>query len=481
MASGVNPNLMGTLNLNKNDVNKEIHNRNLTIKEIYSIFGPLMVTHKLIELDDDFKKYLLLDGINLGTEEKKLISRDISDKIINEIKTYEYVFIKLNSKAPVDSEFLCLQLKCYSLDDILSLLKGSERLNKVFNPYSKNYLIIKPWYKIEHKNEFRCYLINKRLKGISQKYINLYEEYEDIDKIRDCIIEYIYSKEVKEALDKVEIDDMGLHYMIIDLVYMPKKNKVKIIDVETLIEGGNDIIIEEDNNTNINNNDLIDKKNSNVNLKKVYLLKMSSGINPNLMGTLNLNKNDTNKEVHNRNLSIKEIYSIFGPLMITYKLIEIDNDFKKYLMLDGISVGPEEKKLICRDISDQILSEIKTHDYVFIKFNSKAPTDSEFLCLQLKCYSLDDILALLKGSSRLNDVFNPYSKNYLIIKPWYKIEHKNEFRCYLINKRLKGISQKYINLYEEYDDIDKIRECIIEYMYSKEVKEALDKVVIDDM
>ena len=61
---------------------------------------------------------------------------------------------------------------------------------------------------------------------------------------------------------------MGLHYMIIDLVYMPKKNKVKIIDVETLIEGGDDIIIEEDNNTNTNNTnniDLNDKKNANLN------------------------------------------------------------------------------------------------------------------------------------------------------------------------------------------------------------------------
>ena len=199
---------------------------------------------------------------------KKLISRDISDKIVNEIKTHDYVFIKLNSKAPTDSEFLCMQLKCFKLDDILALLKGSEKLNKVFNPYLKNYLIIKPWYKIDHKNEFRCYLINKRLKGISQKYINLYEEYDDIDKIRECIIEYIYSKEVKEALDQVEIDDMGLHYMIIDLVYMPKKNKVKIVDVETLIEGGNDIIEEEDNNTDMNK-DLNDKKNQNVNnLKK---------------------------------------------------------------------------------------------------------------------------------------------------------------------------------------------------------------------
>ena len=268
MASGINPNLMNTLKLNTNDLNKEAHNRNLTIKEIYSIFGPLMITHKLIELDNDFKKYLLLDGISVGTEEKKLISRDISDKIVNEIKTHDYVFIKLNSKAPTDSEFLCMQLKCFKLDDILALLKGSEKLNKVFNPYLKNYLIIKPWYKIDHKNEFRCYLINKRLKGISQKYINLYEEYDDIDKIRECIIEYIYSKEVKEALDQVEIDDMGLHYMIIDLVYMPKKNKVKIVDVETLIEGGNDIIEEEDNNTDMNK-DLNDKKNQNVNnLKK---------------------------------------------------------------------------------------------------------------------------------------------------------------------------------------------------------------------
>jgi len=265
MASGINPNLMNTIKLDNKEINNNnSHNRNLTIKEIYSFFGPCMITHKLIELDDNFKKYLKLDGISIASEEKKLISRDISDKIVNEIKTHDYVFIKLNSKAPTDSEFLCIQLKCYTLDDILSLLKGSERLNQVFNPYSKNYLIIKPWYKIEHKNEFRCYLVNKRLKGISQRYINMYEEYDDIDKIRDCIIEYIYSKEVKEALDQIEIDEMALHYMIIDVVYMPKKNKVKIVDVETLIEDANDVIIDEENKANEKPDD---KKNVN-NVKK---------------------------------------------------------------------------------------------------------------------------------------------------------------------------------------------------------------------
>ena len=251
MESSQSPNTINNNNTemsNKNDLNgKESHNRNLTIKEIYNIFGPLMITHKLIELDDDFKKYIMLDSISLAQEEKKLISREISDKITAEIKKHDYVFIKLNSKSAIDSEFACVQLKCFNLDEILVLIKASERMYKVFNPYGQNYLILKPWYKIEHKNEFRCYLVNKRLKGISQRYIDSFEDYDDIDKIRECIIEYIFSKEMKDILDKIEIDENDLHYMIIDLVYMPKKNRVKIVDVETLIEGGDVLDLNENN------------------------------------------------------------------------------------------------------------------------------------------------------------------------------------------------------------------------------------------
>ena len=253
---------------NKNDLNgKESHNRNLTIKEIYNIFGPLMITHKLIELDDDFKKYIMLDSISLAQEEKKLISREISDKITAEIKKHDYVFIKLNSKSAIDSEFACVQLKCFNLDEILVLIKASERMYKVFNPYGQNYLILKPWYKIEHKNEFRCYLVNKRLKGISQRYIDSFEDYDDIDKIRECILEYIFSKEMKDILDKIEIDENDLHYMIIDLVYMPKKNRVKIVDVETLIEGGDILDFNENIETISDNKDMntIEHKNHNVN------------------------------------------------------------------------------------------------------------------------------------------------------------------------------------------------------------------------
>ena len=260
-------NLMSTINMNNNDANaKESHNRNLTTKEIYSLFGPLMITHKIIELDENFKKYIMMDSISLDPEDKKLISREISDKIQAEIKTHDYVFIKLNSKAATDSEFMCVQLKCFSLDDILTLIKASERIRKVFNPYGQNLLIIKPWYKIEHKNEFRCYLINKRLKGISQRYINSFEEYDDIDKIRECIIEYIFSKELRDILDKIEIDENDLHYMIIDLVYMPKKNRVKIVDVETLIEGSNNSDLTEMQTNSENALNTIDSKNPNLNV-----------------------------------------------------------------------------------------------------------------------------------------------------------------------------------------------------------------------
>ena len=271
MESSQSPNTIYNNNTemsNKNDLNgKESHNRNLTIKEIYNIFGPLMITHKLIELDDDFKKYIMLDSISLAQEEKKLISREISDKITAEIKKHDYVFIKLNSKSAIDSEFACVQLKCFNLDEILVLIKASERMYKVFNPYGQNYLILKPWYKIEHKNEFRCYLVNKRLKGISQRYIDSFEDYDDIDKIRECIIEYIFSKEMKDILDKIEIDENDLHYMIIDLVYMPKKNRVKIVDVETLIEGGDILDFNENIETISDNKDMntIEHKNHNVN------------------------------------------------------------------------------------------------------------------------------------------------------------------------------------------------------------------------
>jgi hypothetical protein len=72
---------------------------------------------------------------------------------------------------------------------------------------------------------------------------------------------------MKDILDKIEIDENDLHYMIIDLVYMPKKNRVKIVDVETLIEGGDILDFNENIETISDNKDMntIEHKNHNVN------------------------------------------------------------------------------------------------------------------------------------------------------------------------------------------------------------------------
>ena len=56
--------------------------------------------------------------------------------------------------------------------------------------------------------------------------------------------------------------------MIIDLVYMPKKNRVKIVDVETLIEGANNFELNENPQANNENPiNTIDSKNVNPNKK----------------------------------------------------------------------------------------------------------------------------------------------------------------------------------------------------------------------
>ena len=205
----------------------------MSLKEIYSIFEKFFTKFAIVDLDENFNQFLENDSIMLDQESKKLINETISKRIINLIEKFEYVFVKLNEKAPTDAQFMLTQLKCFNIDNIISVIKASEKCLNTFNVSKQNFLIIKEWYKIEHKFEFRCYFINRKLKGISQRYINLFEEYEDIDKIRLCIINFV-NYDIKEYLEKIEIGNNNLNYMIIDLVYIPKRNKVKIIDVEIL-------------------------------------------------------------------------------------------------------------------------------------------------------------------------------------------------------------------------------------------------------
>ena len=206
---------------------------NYTLKDLYKFFDKYFTNYTIIEFNSRIHYLLKKDSIMLDNESKKLISKDLLDKINDTIFKYDYCFIKFNDKSAIDAEFLVTQLKCFNIDHIITLIKGSERCLKTFNFFRKNYLILKEWYKIQKKFEFRCYIINKKLKGISQRYINFYENYEDILKIRKCIIDF-YNNNLIECLNKFEINENENNFMIIDLIYLEKKNKCKIIDVEIL-------------------------------------------------------------------------------------------------------------------------------------------------------------------------------------------------------------------------------------------------------
>jgi hypothetical protein len=244
----------------------------MSLKELYSIFEKYYTKYAIVDLDENFNQFLENDSINLDQESKKLINDTISKRIMNLIEKFDYVFVKLNDKAPIDADFMLTQLKCFNIDDIISVIKSSERCLENFDKTKQNFLIIKEWYKIEHKFEFRCYFINKKLKGISQRYIDLYEKYDDIDKIRNCIINFV-NNDIKDCLDKIEIKNDELNYMIIDLVYASKRNKVKIIDVEILIDDNNEINESENNNNNNNDKTNI---NNNKNIKTLNITEENS-------------------------------------------------------------------------------------------------------------------------------------------------------------------------------------------------------------
>ena len=143
--------------------------------------------------------------------------------------------MKVNNKAGTDAAFLVTQLKCFTIEEIITLIKGSQRImdNFDYEIDKNNFLVLKEWYKIEHKNEFRCFIVNSELKGISQRYIDAYENYDDkdIESIKNIIISFV-SNDIKNALDEYKKDMKEDVNIILDVVYLPKKGKVKIIDIE---------------------------------------------------------------------------------------------------------------------------------------------------------------------------------------------------------------------------------------------------------
>ena len=144
--------------------------------------------------------------------------------------------------------------------------------------------------------------------------------------------------------------------------------KVKIIDVETLIEGGNDIIIEEDNNTNTNNTnniDLNDKKNLNVSsLKKDGKKKSPQEIQDEEMilkkkrEEEEMEKQEFLNELKNKKINFEERIKLFT----IDELLNIDDEDESEIELRIIESNDDSRIMMEPENTNQFPVELMEYD-----------------------------------------------------------------------------------------------------------------------
>ncbi|KAG2065571.1 D123-domain-containing protein [Suillus decipiens] len=182
----------------------------------YLIFSSISIKSTIIRpLDQAFKEYLDSDGIfvpegseNLppesspsdqeSDEDDAAVGRsfsfpDLDERIRRIIKEYGAIFPKLNFSSPKDASWVLppsSPLKCMSPSDVYILLKSSDfvshdlSIDTVFEgcqydpsdpPSYQLELVLRKWYAIDSSREFRCFVREGRLIGISQRDTNFYD------------------------------------------------------------------------------------------------------------------------------------------------------------------------------------------------------------------------------------------------------------------------------------------------------------------
>lgn len=213
------------------------------IRLLYNMFKEYMTPFEIIDIDEGTNKIIKKESIMMNEETLELMNNATKCKLNQLINEYDSVFVKLNEASGIDAKFLLTQLKCFTIEDIIILIKGSERMMDAYDANNNNTegsaIVIKEWYQIEERNEFRCFIVNNSLRGISERYINVNPKYsnDEIEKITSCITDFFNDSNILSKIDTLnnEIDNNNDGMMIvIDILYLPKKNKLKIIDIEII-------------------------------------------------------------------------------------------------------------------------------------------------------------------------------------------------------------------------------------------------------
>lgn len=223
-------------------------------------------------LPPSFIEYLLSDGIKLATKQKQLeqtSDNEYSDweedeadepepvhlkfiELHDQINKYVdelggQVIPKLNWSTPKDASWLIPgnTVRCIESNDIYLLLKSSDHIvDDLLYPFLEvdnakdikvSYeLILKKWEDINSALEFRVFVKDGKISGISQRDLNYYDFLKDLQlEIDERISKFVY----EEAIPK-----LNLNKFILD-VYIPRPfEKVLIIDVNPFLRKSDSLL-----------------------------------------------------------------------------------------------------------------------------------------------------------------------------------------------------------------------------------------------
>jgi hypothetical protein len=155
------------------------------------------------------------------------------------------------------------------------------------------------------------------------------------------------------------------------------------------------------------------------------------------------------------------------------RIVPFTQSFIDYLQADGIFLpsdepsnededGSEDVAAQWRPLHEQIKATIKElGGKVFPKLNWSAPKDAtHMLGNSMACYGPDDVYLLLKSSDfitfDLNHAFDDTVNDGATVEiPWHLVLRKSfninpsvEFRCFVRDRRLVGVTQRDMNFYE---------------------------------
>jgi len=152
----------------------------------------------------------------------------------------------------------------------------------------------------------------------------------------------------------------------------------------------------------------------------------------------------------------KQILDLFIPQVSVAVTKEALPSFAAQLDVPG-AVRTRESNQAMAEVFTRLRSVVESHEYSFVRLGSKSPKDVEALYGTLKVSTAKDALLMFAVSKRIRaDVNWNFLYGYppvFFVRPWMDLSPWREFRCFIRNRELEGISQYFCRNRAEFPEI----------------------------